>query len=111
MEYVKVRGGRVVATKLPKNGQLKDGRLVSGYDRLPQEQLLNEGYLPVEEVKPILKEGEALGEPSYEILKDKVVKSYSETVKNQIGEIEPDETINELKKKVSELEKAVFHEK
>jgi hypothetical protein len=41
---------------LPHSGVLSDGRTVSNYHLLPQEILTSEGWLPVEEVKPVYDE-------------------------------------------------------
>lgn len=43
---------------LPKSAQLSDGRWVSNYNLLPDTVLKAEGWLPLEEVKPLLADGQ-----------------------------------------------------
>ena len=43
---------------LPTSAQLSDGRWVSNYDKLPVDTLLKEDWLPLEEVKPLLADGQ-----------------------------------------------------
>lgn len=43
---------------LPSTGRLSDGRWVSNYDKLPEATLRAEGWLPLEEVKPLLADGQ-----------------------------------------------------
>lgn len=43
---------------LPSSAQLKSGAWVSNYDKLPDTILLQEGWLPLDEVKPVLTEGQ-----------------------------------------------------
>ncbi len=46
MTYAKVENGQVTRIGLPKTGTLSDGRTVSCYDKLPEDTLLQEGWLP-----------------------------------------------------------------
>lgn len=43
---------------LPSSAQLSDGRWVSNFHLLPHETLVSEGWLPLDEVKPLLAEGQ-----------------------------------------------------
>lgn len=63
---------------LPKVWALKDGTTVSGFHLLDSATLIQEGWLPVEEVVPTYDETtEYLTNPQYEVLADKVIKRYS----------------------------------
>ncbi|OZV10808.1 hypothetical protein CIW83_18495 [Tissierella sp. P1] len=74
---VQVKDNQIIKHSLPKTGQLKDGSTVSGYDILPLEILLDEGWLPLEDIKPTYdKETQYLLDDGYEILTDKVIKKY-----------------------------------
>ncbi len=46
-----VKNGEIVAQRLPRTGTI-NGATVMNYHKLPQETLIAEGWLPVEEVKP-----------------------------------------------------------
>lgn len=77
MELVQVINNKIVQYSLPKVGILKDGSTVSGYNLLPLETLTLEGWLPLEDnLIPYNPDTEYLI-PSYTILSDKVVKSYT----------------------------------
>lgn len=77
MTMVQVENGEIVKYSLPKVGTLKDGRTVSGYNLLDEEILKNEGWLPLEDIKPEYdEETQYLVDDGYEILEDKVVKKY-----------------------------------
>ena len=88
---------------LPKTWKLKDGATVSGFHLLEPEIHKQEGWLPIEEVKPPFNQGtQFLTNPAYEISGDKVVKTYS------ISEIPPKEPtekeqIEDLKQSIAEL--------
>lgn len=43
---------------LPSSGQLANGLWVSNYNLLPDDMLLAEGWLPLEEVRPVLTDGQ-----------------------------------------------------
>lgn len=77
MDYVQVLNGKIVRTRLPRTGKLKDGSTVSGYHLLDKEMLKSEGWLPVEEVKPdynIVEE--TLRFAGYELKGNKVIRKY-----------------------------------
>ncbi len=70
---IQVENGKVVKTELPKIGRLSDGRVVSGYHRLPIATLKAEGWLTEEEVKPKFDAAkETLVFDKHTILQDKV---------------------------------------
>ena len=73
----KVENGKIVQKRIPKVGTLKNGSTVSGYHLLPMETLLEEGWLPYEDIKPEYNsETHSLKESGYEILEDKVIRVY-----------------------------------
>lgn len=77
MQYVLVKNNKIVKTKLPKTGILKDGSAVSGYHLLDEEILKQEGWLPLEDNSPEYNpETQYLIDDGYEIFEDKVVKKY-----------------------------------
>lgn len=62
---------------LPKTWQLKDGRTISGFHLLDKEILKQEGWLPIKEIRPQYDaETQYLTNPQYEILEDKVIKTW-----------------------------------
>ena len=61
---------------LPTSGVLLDGRTVSNYHLLPDKTLLEEGWLPCEEVKPECKATEKLIVDTAEVIANKVVVTY-----------------------------------
>lgn len=74
---IQVIEGKIKQYSLPKTGVLKDGRTVSGYHLLDEEILLEEGWLPLEDVKPEYdEETQYLVNDGYEILEDKVIKKH-----------------------------------
>ena len=86
---IQVINGKIAQYSLPKTGTLKNGSTVSGYHLLDEEILLDEGWLPLEDVKPEYdNETHYLKNNGYDIQADKVVKLY-EVV--EIPEQEPDE--------------------
>ena len=86
---IQVIDGEITKYNLPKTGTLSDGRTVSGYHLLDEEILLNEGWLPLEDVKPDYDmETQYLVNDGYEILEDKVIKKYRI---EEIPEPQPDE--------------------
>ena len=71
-----VKDGTIVAQRLPKSGVI-NGATVLNYHKLPQETLLTEGWLPVEEVKPDYDvETERLKLDSEVIEEDRIVRTY-----------------------------------
>ena len=74
---VQVKDNQIIKYSLPKTGRLKDGSTVSGYDILPLETLLAEGWLPLEDIKPTYnQDNQYLLDDGYEILTNKVIKKY-----------------------------------
>lgn len=77
MHYVLVKNDKIVKTKLPKTGILKDGSAVSGYHLLDDAVLKSEGWLPLIDDQPDFNPAtHYLVEDGYEIFEDKVVKKY-----------------------------------
>jgi len=77
MKMIQVINGKIKQYQLPKVGTLKDGSTVSGYHLLDEETLLDEGWLPLEDIPPEYdEETQYLTNDGYEILKDKVIKKY-----------------------------------
>lgn len=77
MKLVQVINGKITQHSLPKTGTLKNGSTVSGYHLLDGETLLEEGWLPLEDVEPEYdEETQYLVNDGYEILEDKVIKKY-----------------------------------
>lgn len=52
MNYAKIENGQVTQVGLPSTGTLKDGSTVAGYDLLPENVLLAEGWLPLVDNRP-----------------------------------------------------------
>ena len=74
---IKIKNGIIERVGLPNVGTLTDGSTVSNYDKLPQETLMGEGWLPVEDDKPTFDTlTQYLVFDSYEILADKVIAHY-----------------------------------
>ena len=74
---IQVIDGKIIKYRLPKVGTLKSGETVSGYDKLSPEILAEEGWLPLEDIKPAFDDKlEYLQLIKYEILFDRVVKVY-----------------------------------
>lgn len=74
---VQVKNNEVVQSGLPCCGYLSNGESVSGYNLLPQEILLAEGWLPLEERRPEYnEETQCLVIDNYTVQKDKVIANY-----------------------------------
>ena len=74
---IQVINGEIAQYSLPKTGTLKNGSTVSGYHLLDEEILLDEGWLPLEDIQPEYDEEiQYLFTDGYEILEDKVIKKY-----------------------------------
>ena len=74
---IQVIEGKIKQYSLPKTGTLKNGSTVSGYHLLDEEILLDEGWLPLEDIKPEYNpEMQYTQLTGYNILSDKVVKKY-----------------------------------
>lgn len=77
MKMVQVKNGEIIKYSLPKVGILSNGRTVSGYHLLEETVLKSEGWLPLEDVKPIYDmETQQLINDGYNILIDKVQVKY-----------------------------------
>lgn len=99
---IQVIDGEIKQHSLPRVGTLKDGSTVSGYHLLDEEILLDEGWLPLEDVKPEYDvETQYLVQDGYEILEDKVIKKY------RIEEIPEREDPRDLEAEVEELRQAL----
>ena len=99
---IQVINGEITQYSLPKTGTLKDGRTVSGYHLLDEETLKEEGWLPLEDIKPDYDiETQYLVNDGYEILEDKVIKKY------RIEEIPEREEPRDLEAEVVELREII----
>lgn len=116
MKMIQVVDGVIVQYQLPKVGKLKDGSSVSGYDILPLETLIDEGWLPLEDIQPEINiDTQYLVRDGYEILAEKVVIKYriediiiEEPIPSEPTEIEILQQENEkLKAKLYETESIV----
>lgn len=77
MIKVLVENGEIKQIGLPETGFLKDGRSVSGYNLLEESILNEEGWLPLEELKPEYNaETQYLQHEGYTIESDKVISRY-----------------------------------
>ena len=104
MKQVQVINGKIAQYSLPKTGTLKNGSTVSGYHLLDNEILLDEGWLPLEDIPPEHDvETQYLVQDGYEILEDKVIKKYSIV---DIPEPQPNE-VEILNNKIAKLEKVI----
>ena len=102
MKLVQVINGKIAQYSLPKTGTLKNGSTVSGYHLLDEEILLDEGWLPLEDIPPEYDEEiQYLANNGYEILEDKVIKKYS------IEEIPEREEPRDLEAEVEELRQII----
>jgi hypothetical protein len=98
---IQVIEGKIKQYSLPKTGVLKDGSTISGYHLLDEEILLDEGWLPLEDVEPEYdEETQYLVDDGYEILEDKVIKKY------RIEEI-PEEEPRDLEQEIEELRQII----
>lgn len=99
---IQVIDGKIKQYKLPPTRTLSDGRTVSGYHLLDEEVLLDEGWLPLEDVEPDYDmETQYLVNDGYEILEDKVIKKY------RIGEIPEREEPRDLEAEIEELRQTI----
>ena len=104
---IKIKNGIIERIGLPHVGTLTDGSTVSNYDKLPQETLTGEGWLPVEDDKPLFNTlTQYLVFDSYEILTDKVIAHYKPI---DIGLDPPtiEEKLEEHEGKIVTLEEAL----
>ena len=99
---IQVINGEIKQYQLPHTGTLKDGSTVSGYHLLDEEILLEEGWLPLEDIQPEYdEETQYLVNDGYEILEDKVIKKY------RIEEIPEREEPRDLEQEIEELRKII----
>ena len=99
---IQVINGEITQYSLPKTGTLKNGSTVSGYHLLDEEVLLDEGWLPLEDIPPEYdEETQYLINDGYEILEDKVIKKY------RIEEIPEREEPRDLEAEVEELRQII----
>lgn len=99
---IQVINGEIKQYSLPKTGTLKNGSTVSGYHLLDEETLLEEGWLPLEDIQPEYdEETQYLASNGYEILEDKVIKKY------RIEEMPEREEPRDLKAEIEELRRTI----
>ena len=99
---IQVINGEIKQYSLPKVGTLKDGSTVSGYHLLDEEILLEEGWLPLEDIQPEYdEETQYLVQDGYKILEDKVIKKY------RIEEIPEREEPRDLEVEIEELRQTI----
>ena len=104
---IQVINGEIKQYSLPTTGTLSNGSTVSGYHLLDEETLKEEGWLPLEDVKPEYdEETEYLLGDGYEILEDKVIKKYKVEYIPEPQEPEPNE-IDILKTEITELKQTI----
>ena len=102
MKLVQVINGKIAQYSLPKTGTLKNGRTVSGYHLLDEETLKEEGWLPLEDIKPDYdEETQYLVQEGYEVLEDKVIKKY------RIEDIPEREEPRDLEQEIEELRQII----
>ena len=74
---IQVIDNEIVKHSLPKSGKLSTGETVSGYHLLNEEILKQEGWLPLEDIRPEHdNETHYLQPNGYDIQEDKVVRLY-----------------------------------
>ena len=84
---IQVIDGKIKQYDLPKVGSLLDGRTVSGYHLLDEDTLIDEGWLPLEDIPPEYdEETQYLVNDGYEILEDKVIKKYRKEIMTLLDE-------------------------
>lgn len=107
MKMVQVVEGEIIQYSIPKVGTLSDGRTVSGYHLLEVDILLEEGWLPLEDIVPEYDvETQYLINDGYEILEDKVIKKYR--IEDIVEEVEPEPNeMDLLKDEITELKQTI----
>ena len=99
---IQIINGEIKQYKLPKTGTLSDGRTVSGYHLLDEEVLLDEGWLPLEDIPPEYdEETQYLANDGYETLEDKVIKKY------RVEDIPEREEPRDLEVEIEELRQII----
>ena len=103
--HVKVENGQVVNTMIPRKGFLPDGRAVSNFHLLPDDELRKAGWMRVEEEKVREPDGvtEELGPVEYEVQKDKVIKRQTLLPRSN----GPEEIYQNLEDRINELEQRI----
>jgi len=75
---IQVINNEIIQTHLPSTGTLSDGRSVSNYNCLPNDILIAEGWLPLEDNPPLYDVNtQELQHNGYDIQPDKVIKLYN----------------------------------
>lgn len=99
---IQVIDGEITQYSLPKTGILKNGSTVSGYHLLDEEILKEEGWLPLEDIKPDYdEETQYIANDGYEILEDKAIKKY------RVEEIPEREEPRDLEAEIEELRQTI----
>ena len=81
MLYGRVENGNVLIG-LPRVGVLRDGSTISGYNSLPENVLISEGWLPVEEDIPVYNQDtEMIQGPEYIVEVDRIISRYQAIAK------------------------------
>ena len=97
---IQVNDNKITKYSLPKSGRLSTGETVSGYHLLDEETLRQEGWLPLEDIRPEYdNETHYLQPNGYDIQEDKVVRLY------EIVEIPPREP--DSMERIEELENII----
>ena len=100
---IQVKENKIVKYSLPKTGMLSTGETVSGYHLLDEEILKDEGWLPLEDIRPEYNSETHYLQPSgYDIQEDKVVRLYK-IVEIPPREPDPMERIEELENRINIL--------
>ncbi len=103
MNYAKVESGQVTQVGLPTTGTMTDGSTVSGYDLLPENVLLSEGWLPLVEDRPEYDfETEYLEHAGYTVGATEVTVNYT------VKQIEPVTPIPTVEDRLSAVEEALL---
>ena len=101
MRMALVKSGEVILDYIPSTYNN-----ISNYHLLPEEYLLGKGWLPLEESLPEYDiETHQLGTPSYEILTDKVIKSWEivELPKNETEVLKQENELLEQRLEATEM--------
>lgn len=106
MQYAQIKNGELFQVgQLPTTWQMKDGSQVSGFHLLEVEAHRQEGWFPLEVIRPEYDEAtQYLTHDGYKVLDDKVIRKYR--VEN-IPEREPDE-MEVLKERLNATELALI---
>lgn len=100
---IQVKDNKIIKHSLPKVGKLSTGETVSGYHLLDSEILKQEGWLPLEDIKPEYNSETNYLQPNgYDIQEDKAIRLY-EIVEIPEPELDPTERIAELEETLNIL--------